>query len=144
MSVVVAIIGSRRFGDATYYIDLALAGFGDGDALISGGARGVDHQAEELAESRGMTVVSLRPVKASSRYFIEKLIDGRSAGLVGDPPVSFDTFREAAFDRNWMIAREARDGVTACWDGRSVGTAFGIACAARLGRPLRIWMPGDS
>lgn len=141
---VIAIIGSRAFGDAGYFIENALLDLGSGDVLISGGARGVDEQAEEAAAKRGLTVISLRPRKASSRFYIEKLIDGRSAGLVGDPAVGFDTFRDAAFDRNWMIAREAKDGVTACWDGKSVGTAFGIACAVRFGRDVHLWMPGDS
>jgi YspA, cpYpsA-related SLOG family len=141
---VIAIIGSRDFDDPTYYIDITLAKYGPGDALISGGARGVDRAAEDAAAKRGMTVVSLRPVKASSRFFIDRVIDGESAGLVGDPPISFPSFRDAAFERNQMIVREAKDGVTALWDGVSTGTAHGIATAAYLRRPLTIWHPGDS
>lgn len=141
---VVGIIGSRNFGDPEPYIEIALAGLGKGDGLVSGGARNVDRKAEEMAAARGMTVVSLRPQKVRGTYFVEHLIDGKPVGLMGDPVQRFDTFNEAAFWRNWLIAREAVDGVTAIWTGDSTGTAHGIACAVRYGRKLRIWMPGDS
>jgi hypothetical protein len=141
---VIAIIGSRRFEDPEPYIEIALVGLGDGDGLVSGGARNVDQKSEVAAHGRGMTVVSLRPVKAGGAFYIEQFEAGMTRGLVGDPPLRFPTFGAAAFERNWMIASLAVDGVTAIWDGASTGTAHGIACAIRHGRAVKIWMPGDS
>lgn len=141
---VIAIIGSRDFPDPEYFIDLTIADLGKGDGLVTGGARGVDLLAEAKAAERGMTVVSLRPQKVSGAFYVEQLIDGKSIGLMGDPAERFPTFAQAAFWRNWLIAREAVDGVTAIWTGDSTGTAHGIACAARYRRTVKIWMPGDS
>jgi SLOG family YspA-like protein len=138
---VIAIIGSRsiKTGD-DLLIAAALEPYRKGDVLISGGARGVDHHAERLAGERGLTVVSLRPQKVRGSFFVEKFINVKTAGLVGDPPVRFATYAQACFDRNWMIAREAKDGVTAIWDGASTGTAHGIACACYLDRKLQIYL----
>lgn len=141
---VIAIIGSRNFPDPEIFIDYTLDGLGEGDGLVSGGARGVDTKAEQFAVQRGMTVVSLRPQKVRGGFFVEHLINGRTAGLMGDPAKRFETFAEAAFWRNWLIAREAVDGVTAIWTGDSTGTAHGIACAVRQKRNVTIWMPGDT
>ena len=136
----VAIIGSRTFPNPEPWIAAALDGLGEGDVLLSGGAPNVDAKAEEEGARRGMTVISLRPRKTGGGFYVEKMIDGKSAGLVGDPPVRFATFRDAAFDRNWIIVREA-EHVTACWDGQSTGTAHGISCAASLGRVLTVHLP---
>jgi hypothetical protein len=136
------IIGSRAFPSPERFIHLALDGLGVGDILMSGGARNVDEKAEFEAAERGLTVISLRPRKASSRFYVERLIDGKSAGLVGDPAVAFATFRDATFDRNWIIAREV-ERLTVCWDGQSTGTAHGIACAVALGRPLVVHLPTE-
>jgi hypothetical protein len=142
---VVAVIGSRGFPDPEPYIEIALRGLGKGDGLVSGGARNVDQKAEKTARDRGLTVVSFRPVKAGGTFFIERFDDGQTRGLIGNPlPLRFPTFGLAAFERNWMIANLAEDGVTALWDGASTGTAHGIACAIRHGRAVKIWMPGDS
>lgn len=148
MSGVLAVIGSRTYGgavDVHYAMDAYLFGC---ERVVSGGARGVDRDAEEYATGRGLGVTSYRPRRMQdSQYVVEKIVDGVNQGAIDNPKTGvawrFATFRDAALKRNWWIVRDATR-VLALWDGDSTGTAHGIAAATRLGRDLRIWMEGDS
>ena len=142
-----SVIGSRGYSDlgaVKYGIDQYR---GRNDTLISGGARGVDAAAEAYGLELGLHVVSYRPRRSGSCFVVHKFVDGQDIGPVIRPDVpeafSWATFVEAAKTRNWWIAWEGFQ-VLAFWDGSSSGTAHGIAAAARTGRPLRIWMAGDS
>jgi len=145
---VVAVIGSRDYqGDIEYALMAELRG---ATTVVSGGARGVDRAAEALGEMLGLHVVSYRPQnfwQDEARVFeVHKWVDGRNEGAVCDNdgnPLRYPTFGEAAKARNWWIVRDA-GRVVALWDGVSTGTAHGIAAATRFGRPVRIWMEGDS
>lgn len=139
----IAVIGSRAFkGSIDYYLDLELPGY---ERLVSGGARGVDAWAEHYAAEKGISVVSYRPMRKDDGWIVVKYVDGFSTGPVrhDGEPIMFPAFVDAAKARNWWIVRDA-EKVVALWDGASSGTAQGIAAAVRLGRPVSIWMDGDS
>lgn len=141
---IIAVIGSRGTDPAD--VAYGLSGDAHGmSVLVSGGARGADRAAEEWAEGIGMRVVSYRPKRSGDGYVVEKYLDGRNLGPVGENgvPRTFPDFRSAALRRNWWIVGAA-SRVSAFWDGTSTGTAHGIAAAARFGCDLRIWMKGDS
>lgn len=144
---VLAVIGSRGYGsanDVRYAMDAYLGGV---IRVVSGGARGVDRDAEEYAVARGLGTVSYRPRKTERGYMVDKWVNGSNLGPVQHPktdePWLFTDFRSAALRRNWWIVRDSTR-VLALWDGDSTGTAHGIAAASRFGRELRIWMDGDS
>lgn len=144
----VAVVGSRGYqGDLEYAIECALNG---AETLVSGGARGVDQRAEEMARNLQLHVFSYRPKKTpQGDYIVERYFDNVWIGAEPHPkkpdePWRFDDFPTAAKQRNWWIVRDAEKGTHALWDGMSSGTAHGIAAAVRLDRPLRIWMWGDS
>lgn len=145
MSDLLAVIGSRGYdGDVRYAMDACLRGC---DGVVSGGARGVDRDAETYAKELGLRVVSYRPRKEGAGYVVDCWDEGENLGPVPRPttgwPWRFPDFRSAAVRRNWWIVTEATR-VLALWDGNSSGTATGIAAAARLNRELRVWMDGDS
>ena len=81
-------------------------------AILSGGAKGVDAFAEEIAANRGLPFVQILP---------DYLRYGRKAPII----------------RNREIVRQA-DYVLAVWDFKSRGTAHAIACCIKEGVPVRI------
>ena len=83
-----------------------------GDAIVSGGARGVDSWAEEWARENGVPVNVIRP--DWHRY-------GKAAGML----------------RNTQIIQQA-NAVLACWDGESRGTLDGIRKARRARKMLLV------
>lgn len=158
----VAIIGSRGFprDSADYFLSSKLSAVGGVERVVSGGAPGPDRFGEEMALARGLSVLSYRPRRAGSVFVVHRWIDGTDCGPVSryslvldadsfeaapehDYVLTYKTFGEAAKARNWWIVRDA-DEVVAFWDGVSGGTAHAIAAAARLNRPIRIHMAGDS
>lgn len=143
---VVAVIGSRKYdGDLDYAIDYALDG---ASGLVSGGALNVDRRAEFRAADRGLEVLSYRPKRVDGVFVVERWFNGSPLDVVQHPKRGedwrFSDFPAAAKQRNWWIVTDAKRGVHALWDGKSSGTAHGIAAAARMHRRLRIWMDGDS
>lgn len=104
----IAVIGSRTVAD----IDFDAIGAKDGDAIISGGARGADSLAAAEARRRGLDVVEYLP--EYERY-------GRGAPIV----------------RNRQIVA-ACDRLVAFWDGKSRGTAFTIQEARKIGKHVKI------
>lgn len=105
----VAIVGSR---DLSINID----GFipVETTCIISGGAIGIDTQAENYADAHGIPTIIIRP--EYEKY-------GKQAPLV----------------RNKRIV-ESADCVLAFWDGKSRGTSYTIDYAKKIGKPVRIYV----
>lgn len=83
--------------------------------VVSRGARGVDSWAAELAEERGIEVVTFLP--EWKKY-------GNSAG----------------FKRNKLIVEKAQD-IVAFWDGQSKGTLHTVRIAHKARKPYCIFGP---
>jgi predicted Rossmann fold nucleotide-binding protein DprA/Smf involved in DNA uptake len=107
----VAIVGSRDY-PSLWEVWLYVASLPAGTVVVSGGARGVDTQAEYAAKECGMGV-EIYPAEWG-KY-------GRSAGMM----------------RNQTIV-DAADRVVAFWDGKSSGTASTIALARRARKDVEI------
>jgi hypothetical protein len=120
----VAFVGSRdgmSADDVEYWVQDRASIYGHGMIVVTGGARGVDRAAEQAARALGLPEpVVIRP-------------DYSSAAAPKLAPKY----------RNWEIAREC-DELVAIWDGYSTGTSHAVACAVRLGKPVKIVMDGDS
>lgn len=107
----IAIVGSRDFPDLAQ-VTSYVATVPPDSIIISGGARGVDQQAEEAARARGLQVISHKPDWEKH---------GRMAGIV----------------RNRLIVKDA-DVLVAFWDGQSRGTKSSIDMAREKGIPVVI------
>jgi hypothetical protein len=103
----VAVVGSRDYGRLDLVRDFVLR-LPKGSTVISGGARGVDQQAANVAKSRGLKTVVFHP---------DWQKHGRAAGLM----------------RNVEIVAHAKQ-VIAFWNGRSRGIFNTIVLAHRAGR----------
>lgn len=110
----VAIVGSRKASDELlmrcweYVESLSLD-----TIIISGGAVGIDEQAENCAFVRGMKTIILKP--DWKQY-------GKAAGMI----------------RNQHIVDMA-DEIAAFWDGKSKGTQNTIQRAQRAGKKVTIF-----
>ena len=103
-----AIVGSRNVT-----VDRVEEYVPDGvEAIVSGGAAGVDRCAAEYAKRQGIPLVEFLP--DYGRY-------GRAAPL----------------KRNERIALYA-DAALVFWDGTSRGTAYTVRCFERLGKPVTV------
>lgn len=113
----IAIVGSRDYQRLYLVADhVALIWEKDPTAVvISGGARGVDRQAERTARAYGLQVVSHTPNYAEF---------GPIAPLV----------------RNEAIVRDATE-VVAFWDGSSRGTVHTIRLALEAGKGVTVFGP---
>lgn len=119
----IAIVGSRGFPAEESARHLILRTLQQGDELISGGAKGPDSWADDIARLKGLERHVLRPNV------------GREAPAWA--------FRKAAMTWNREIV-EAADCVLAFWDGNSNGTANTIAWAAALGKPVTVITSSNS
>jgi len=111
----VAIVGSRAYPDLYEVVRYVNEELGEGDVVVSGGARGVDKTAESAAKARGLEVMIFVP---NWKMF------GRKAG----------------FMRNTLIV-DACETVIAFWDGSSNGTRNTVMLARRQGKPVRVIPP---
>ena len=112
VSVKVAVVGSRSL--AHLQVDFILPYIPeDATEIVSGGARGVDQMAVQLADKRGVPCWEYLPDYA--RY-------GRGAPLV----------------RNREIVKQA-DLVLAVWDGKSRGTRYVMDQCKKTGTALRVF-----
>jgi predicted Rossmann fold nucleotide-binding protein DprA/Smf involved in DNA uptake len=110
----IGIVGSRDYPDLEEvwdFVDTLPAG----TVVVSGGARGVDREAEEAARARGLAVLVFH---ADWRRY------GPAAGPI----------------RNAKIAG-AVDRLVAFWDGESSGTMNTIQHARLQGKAVEIRMP---
>jgi predicted Rossmann fold nucleotide-binding protein DprA/Smf involved in DNA uptake len=108
----VAVVGSRHY-PKLYLVRKLVAALPFDCTVISGGARGVDSEAEQAARARGLAV-EIFP--ADWRKY------GRGAGM----------------RRNREIIARA-DVVLAFWDGVSPGTQHSIQLAKMLGKPVQVF-----
>jgi hypothetical protein len=141
LAVKFAVVGSRTGIPAGRTAEIVHKLTPSAVGLISGGAPGVDREAEETAISLGLPVLSLRPHRFDlENYGVERWLLGveqpRKEVLHAEP--TWHDFRGAAWYRNLLIAEEA-DEVVAIWDGRSRGTKDTIEAARAEGKPLHIW-----
>lgn len=108
----VAVVGSREYpnlSDVRHYTRLLVS---RGHEIVTGGARGVDAEAQRAAETMGAGVIVHAP-------------DYESHG------------KRAPFERNTQIVAEA-DKVVAFWDGESRGTLDTIRKAVKAGKTVVI------
>ena len=109
----IAIVGSRNAGNINLAQELEKRiNIMEGDAIVSGGAMGIDTLAASYAKERNLKLIELRP-------------DYATYG------------RGATFIRNRAIV-EAADMVVAFWDGESRGTKYSIDYANKIGRTTLI------
>lgn len=115
MTTRVAIVGSRGWTDLQQVRDRVML-LPEGTIVISGGARGVDREAESAARERGLEVVVYRP--------------------------DYDAYpgQIAPLKRNQRIAEEC-DAMIAFWDGVSTGTLHVMGIARRLGKHVEVVGP---
>lgn len=113
----VAVVGSRNY-PRIHYVRWVIASLPPYAVIVSGGARGVDREAEKQAALHRLP----KPVV----YYPDWERLGKRAGYI----------------RNQDIIKKA-DIVFAFWDGTSPGTLSSIHIAQHLEKPLRIIRPGD-
>src|SRR5689334_7221344 len=118
----IAIVGSREYRRLDTVRDFVHS-LPRTTVVVSGGARGVDWTAEQMARDLGMEVEIFYP---------DYTKHGKRAPLV----------------RNEQLAERCEE-MRAFWDGQSTGTQHALSCAKRLGRPAwvrigEIWRPARS
>ena len=136
--MIVSIVGSRdypRLDRVESFVRGLAAKYPDA-VICSGGARGVDSKAEETARACGLKVISYRPKRRGDKWIVLKhapfAIPVKDAAL---DVIEFDSFRDAAFERNGWIVDEG-EVVTAFWDEVSRGTKDSIDKSLDLRVPL--------
>lgn len=109
-----AIVGSRSFSDLSLMLRTVQSNYPGITHIISGGAKGADSTARQVAEDLGIEIVEIKP---DWKRF------GRGAGPI----------------RNKTIVEQA-DRVLAFWDGTSKGTKQAIEYARSLGKEVDLIM----
>lgn len=107
----VAIVGSRKFPDLER-VRAYVRSLPADTVIVSGGASGVDTEAEMEADMRGIAVVVYQPLYGS---------DGKRAPLI----------------RNQRIVDDC-DRLVAFWDGKSTGTQHAVGLARKAGKPVEV------
>jgi predicted Rossmann fold nucleotide-binding protein DprA/Smf involved in DNA uptake len=123
----VAIVGGREFHlfdaeEVRAYLRTFLAELPAGSVIVSGGAKGVDSMAEDLAKELGLQVAVHKPDK----YL---------------PPTRKATkseFKNACLTRDRDIVDDAPDGVLAIPGPYSTGTYYTAKYARTKGRLLKL------
>lgn len=144
--MVVGIVGSRGYPDLSQVEDFvyALAVKYPNALVVSGGARDVDITAEEAAFSRMLRVRSYRPKKHGRSYVILVIETGRHPVTVRNAkdnrPMTFPSFKDAAFYRNGLIASDSNQLVAFHYQG-SYGTQDTINKARARGIPTYVYSP---
>ena len=110
----IAIVGSRDYPHLNR-VRAYVESLPPDTIIVSGGARGVDREAEVTARRCGLTVIVFHANWKPNGVF------DRSAGM----------------RRNQLIINEA-DQVVAFWDGNSRGTKNSIDRAKRANKPVQI------
>ena len=113
----IAIVGSRRRLDK-HKVEALVAELPDDVIVISGGCEGVDTWAVEAADARGLETIEHEPkdVLETASYY-ERV--------------------QAFYDRNYLIAEDAVDGIFAfVADDRKGGTENTIKHAKKLKRKI--------
>lgn len=116
----IAVVGSREYPNASAVRSFVRA-LPEHTVVVSGGARGVDTWAAEIAKARGLP----EPLVFPAKWRDDKGNVDKGAG----------------FKRNDLIVENC-DGVIAFWDGWSRGTRDTVMKALRAGKP--VWVFGPS
>ena len=110
----VAIVGSREYPSLNE-VRLLVAQLPEGSTVVTGGAKGVDREAQYAANDRGLACIVIC--------------------------ADWDTYgRQAGALRNVRIVA-ACDRLVAFWDGRSRGTQDVMRKAMAAGKPIDVHMP---
>lgn len=142
-------VGSRDFKDLSLVAQAVKRLLADGTkpddiTVVSGGARGVDREAEWAAFEAGMRTVSYRPRQdeKTGLYLIEVWENGRLSHQDGR---IFSKFATAAFFRNGLIVNSVQE-LYVFWDGTSTGTLDAKQKAHKRGIPVHITVqePADA
>jgi hypothetical protein len=135
-----AVVGSRDFvhlESVRMYIEDMYKKHGENLSLVSGGARGVDREAELMGHTLALDVVSYRPVQDEHRglWVIHKWVNGEDLGMVAGRV--FGRFASAAFHRNGLIVKDCTQ-LVAFWDGQSTGTKNSLELVEASGKPYEV------
>ena len=112
----IAIVGSRDYPDLAKVRDYVNS-LPDDTVIITGGARGVDSEAESAARASGLTVVI---------HEAEWHLHGRKAGPI----------------RNTEVVKDC-DKLVAFWDGKTPGTKDVVSKASKAGKLDEVFRCGD-
>lgn len=126
----IAIVGSRKFKDRDFVENripeiLRTSKY----ILISGGAKGIDSWAKEMADFLGCKSIIFKANWKDLSHPDAVIKNGKYG--------QYDAM--AGFRRNQVIVDEA-DKIVAFWDGKSSGTKDTIDRAIRAGKPLDIYV----
>jgi hypothetical protein len=141
----VAIIGSRNYPnlwEVEQFVEKLSRKYPHA-TVISGGASGVDNEAEEAARARMLHVRSYRPRKRYRHYTILLVETGRFVVSVRGEDgrsMQFKSFAQAAFYRNGLIVGDCDQLVAFHYQG-SRGTQDSIDKARALGLPVHVYYP---
>lgn len=108
--MIVAVSGSRTLREEVSRFMPAEA-----TKIITGGAPGIDHQAEAYARRKGLELEVIRP--DYQKYY----------------------YKAAPLERNKEIVNRC-DVLVAIWDGKSKGTKFTIDYAKKIGKDVRVYI----
>lgn len=118
--------------------------------LVSGGATGASHVAEQTALEFGMPVVSFRPVRLADfgvdfgvdeQYGVDEWRLFRGKGdIVHHHEPSWADWSSAAGYRSMLMAERAEFGY-AFWDGHSHGTGHEIALFEAVNKSVEVISP---
>lgn len=107
----IAVIGSRTF--TNYELLSSVLNKLEIDLIVSGGAKGADHLAEQWANEKQIKTLIFKP-------------DWNTHG------------RKAGFMRNLQII-DSCDSVVAFWDGESKGTKHSLDYAKKIGKGVTVY-----
>ncbi len=131
----VGFAGSRDYPDLLQ-VGAYVTGLDDDDAVVSGGARGVDRTAEAMARDMDMRIISYRPFNTATghrAWAVERVMEWKGDLRRQLLPERYPSFAAAAFVRNGYIV-ELAEKMVIFWDGHSNGTKDTLRKAqAKLG-----------
>ena len=151
--MIVAVIGSRDWPDlprVNRYVTKLAAKHPEA-IIVSGGAHGVDQEAEKVALWSGLDIISYRPYEFDSidggkEWSVETVTRGeRAQALVVEKsrrinPPTFKSFGQAAMFRNGWIVQDSEITVAFHCNG-SPGTTGALRRAREFGRQVFVYTP---
>jgi SLOG family YspA-like protein len=141
----VGIVGSRSYPDLTQVERFvwSLARKYPDCVVVSGGAPGVDHMAEEAAKTALLRVRSYRPRRRANHFEVVMYETGRFAVTIrgeDEQALRFKSYGQACFFRNGLIVADSKH-LVAFSHRESRGTADSIRRARALGIDVHVFTP---
>lgn len=139
----VAIVGNRKGADLAHVVRFmdSLHAKQPDSLVVSGGAEGVDQQAESAWFRLGGRVRSYRPAPYGDGFGVEIWNYGGSEPAyvlpVEEQRVEFADYKSAAFYRNWQIAEDA-DRLVAFYRDKAAEMHSGTAMTVSLARDREV------